>query len=81
MAIDAHQFLGLSKLHKGDGIACSVTFPFIYHLAPLEDFHSTTNEGYRPDIAIRILAAGIAKLVNKGLSAEERRCIRLNHLA
>ena len=54
---DTHQFLGLSKLHKGDTIACSVTFPFIYHIAPLEGFHSTSNEGYRPDIAF--IALGI----------------------
>jgi hypothetical protein len=54
---DTHQFLGLSKLHKGDTIACSVTFPFIYHVAPLKDFHSNAKEGYRPDIAF--IALGI----------------------
>ena len=48
---DNHQFVGLSKLQKGDTIACSVTFPFIYHIAPPEHFHSTSDEGYRPDIA------------------------------
>jgi hypothetical protein len=54
---DAHQFVGLSKLHKGDTVACSVTFPFIYYIASLEDFHSTGNKGYRPDIAF--IALGI----------------------
>ena len=51
------QFLGLSKLQKGDTLACSVTFPFIYLIASLERFHSTPNEGYRPDLAF--IALGI----------------------
>ena len=66
---DTHQFLGLSKLHKGDTIACSGTFPILSHIAPLEDFHSTTNEGYRPDIAF--IALGInQRLPNHELLTE-----------
>jgi hypothetical protein len=50
-------FVGLSKLQNSDTIACSVTFPFIYHIAPIDHFHSTSNDGYRPDIAF--IALGI----------------------
>jgi hypothetical protein len=51
------QFIGLSKLQNGDTIACSVTFPFIYHIASTDHFHSTSGDGYRPDIAF--IALGI----------------------
>ena len=54
---DNRQFLGLSKLQKGDTVACSVTFPFIYHVASIEHFHSTSGDGYQPDIAF--IALGI----------------------
>lgn len=51
------EFIGLSKLQKGDTVACSVTFPFIYHIASVEHFHSSSDESYRPDIAF--IALGI----------------------
>lgn len=50
-------FLGLSKLQNGDTIACSVKFPFIYHIASIDHFHSISDDGYRPDIAF--IALGI----------------------
>ena len=52
-----HQFLGLSKLLKDVTIACSVSFPFIYHIAPPEEFHSQSDDAYRPDTAF--IALGI----------------------
>jgi hypothetical protein len=45
------QFLGLSKPQGADGIACSVTFHFIHHVAPLNHFHAYSNKAYRPDLA------------------------------
>lgn len=54
---DGREFLGLSKLQKGDTIACSVTFPFIFCIASMEHFYSSSDEGYRPDIAF--IALGI----------------------
>ena len=45
------QFLGLSKPQGVDGIACSVTFHFIHHIAPLVHFHDYSNKAYRPDLA------------------------------
>lgn len=54
---DNHQFLGLSKLQNADTIACSVTFFFTYHIVPIEELHSPSGYGYRPDIAF--IALGI----------------------
>ena len=53
------QFVGLSRLQNGDTIACSVTFPFIYHVASKHHFHLTSKEGYLPDIAF--IALGLNK--------------------
>lgn len=54
------QFIGLSKLQNGNNIACSVTFLFIDHIAPPNQFHIYSNEAYRPDIAF--IALGINKI-------------------
>ncbi len=45
------QFIGLSKLQNNESVACSVTFKFIHHVAPINRFHIYSNEAYRPDIA------------------------------
>jgi hypothetical protein len=54
---DQGEFVGLSKLQKGNTLACSITFPFVYHIASIEHFHSQSTAGYRPDIAF--VALGI----------------------
>lgn len=59
------QFLGLSKLQNGDSIACSVTFHFIHHVAPLDRFHINSHKAYRPDLAF--IALGLNRYSNHEL--------------
>lgn len=59
------EFLGLSKPQNTDSIACSVTFPFIHHVAPLDRFHVYSHEAYRPDLAF--IALGLNRYANHEL--------------
>lgn len=64
------QFLGLSKPQNADTIACSVTFHFIHHVAPLDRFHAYSHEAYRPDLAF--IALGLNRYSNHELLHNSR---------
>lgn len=51
MTKDIHQFIGISKPHLHDTLGCLTPFDFIFCNADTRYFHSTSNEGYLPDIA------------------------------
>jgi hypothetical protein len=50
-------YIGLSKLQKGDTVACIAPFPYIYGIASIQGFQSNSRDAYKPDIAF--IALGI----------------------
>lgn len=48
-------FVGLSKLHNGETIACSAPSSYIHCYAEIKGFASPSADGYRPDIAFILL--------------------------